>query len=209
MKSTICILLVTLSFTGFAQKPTKPTSEGGILVGIGYSGLLNSNINSYYKKITNNHFESAVFYRKNYLNNKLTIKYEYNQKAFTSKFQFNETNHGIAEQGLMGFSAKWKYNKNGIDKRNFELLLGAGLYTILGQRRVPDPFSGLQEIDDGYFSYCGVSFDFEFSYGIPLDKYTVGAAWRFSILPNLTFFNRNNVPEFYHAGSSIAIYSTF
>ena len=150
MKRTICILLVTLSFTGFAGKPTKPTSEGGMLVGIGYSLLVNGEIHSYYKSNPNAHFESAVFYRKNYLNNKLTIKYEYNQKVFSSKFQFNETNHGIAEQVLMGFSAKGRLFKKEPSIRNFELFLGTGLYTILAQRRVPEPFSGLQEIRMGF-----------------------------------------------------------
>jgi hypothetical protein len=42
-------------------------------------------------------------------------------------------------------------------------------------------------------------------YSIPIDKNHIGLSWRFFLMPNLTFLNRSDVPEFYHFGNSINI----
>lgn len=204
----LCVLIVCQSGLGLSQSNSKRT-ETGIVFGLGVSSLINENIHIYYKSRFNPMFDYALFYRVNYPEKRFSIKTEYVMQVFSSPYQFNESSDAIVEQGLMGVNLKaGTMNRKDPNIRAFDFHGGIGLYTI-GQTRIPEPSSGLKAFEDKFGAYFGLSFNGEFSYSIPIDKYRVGMAWRFYILPNITFFNSKNVPEFYHFGNSLALISSF
>ena len=144
----------------------------------------------YFSNNYNGLFEVSPFYRINFDEKPIALKLEYTQRTIFSEIEFNDEFNARASQAYMGINLKCSYTKKNPSIRAFELFWGLGFYTLAAP-------------------YWGISFDADFSYSIPIDKYRVGMAWRIFALPNITFFNKNNVQEFYHIGSSISLFTSF
>lgn len=199
------ILYLLLCYTVQAQNKKH---EVGLFLGHGVSSLINSNESSYFTDFYNGALEAAPFYRINFKEQSFALKFEYTQRAIFSEYQFNNLFNARVSQAYMGVNIKGSYIKSDPSTRVFEFFGGVGLYT-LGQKRTPNPISGINPINDGFAPYWGMSIEVDLSYSIPIDKYRVGMAWRVFALPNLTFFNRNGIPEFYHLGSTISLFTSF
>ena len=208
MKIRIAFLLLITSIFSLAVSANGNNSKGetGFLLSHGYSFLMNGQLDMYYIENPNAVIEFAPFYRRNL--NKLALKTEFTQRYVSSQYNFNDDYHGRVVQSFVGMNLKCSYSEKGFDDRTFELFLGAGIYTLY-QKRVPDYFSGLKEIEDGFAPYWGLSIEAEFSYSIPVGKNRVGMAWRLFAMPNATFFNRKDTPEFYHMGTTLAMFTSF
>lgn len=200
-----CMLFLLANYSTDAQIHS---NETGLSIGYGFSSILNSNTSLYFSNNYNGLFEVSPFYRINFDEKPIALKLEYSQRTIFSEIEFNDEFNARASQAYMGINLKCSYTKKNPSIRAFELFWGLGFYT-LAQKRTPNPVSGLNSLDDGFAPYWGISFDADFSYSIPIDKYRVGMAWRIFALPNITFFNKNNVQEFYHIGSSISLFTSF
>jgi hypothetical protein len=199
------LLVILINQTSIAQNKK---IETGLLIGHGFSSILNTNASLYFTDNYNGVFEVSPFYRINFEEAPFSLKFEYTQRTILSEFEFNEDFNARISQAFMGFNVKGSYTKIDPSIRAFEFFGGIGLYT-LAQKRTPNPLSGLRSVDDGFAPYWGISFEADFSYSIPIDKYRVGMAWRIFALPNITFFNKNSVQEFYHLGSTLSIFTSF
>lgn len=207
-KRTALMPLLVVFLLSHAAVAQNKKNEAGLLVGQGLSSLLNSNASSYFTDRYNGVFEVSPFYRINFETAPFSLKFEYTQRTILSEFKFNESFDARISQAFMGFNVKGSYTKRSTAARAFEFFGGFGLYT-LAQKRTPNPLSGLRPVDDGFAPYWGISFEADFSYSIPIDKYRIGMAWRVFALPSITFLNQKGIPEFYHLGSSIAIFTSF
>jgi hypothetical protein len=190
----------------FSQE-NKVNSEGGLLIGMGHSISINNDFNDYYKSNFNGLFEGGVFYKLNHFKN-IVLKSEFNFKTASIPHQFDNSYKGISNQLIMGLNVKCGINKKNLQTNSIDFLFGAGIYT-LDQIRVPDPISGLNSIEDGFGAYWGMSLDIEISYIIPIGTKKVGMSSRFCTLPNITFLNKNDVPEFYSFNATMAMFYTF
>lgn len=207
-KSLVLFTLLLVFFANHTSTAQKKNNETGLLIGHGFSSILNSDASLYFTDNYNGVFEVSPFYRINFEEPPISLKFEYTQRTILSEFGFNEDFNARISQAYMGLNIKGSYTKLDPSIRAFEFFCGIGLYT-LAQKRIPNPLSDLNSIDDGFAPYWGISFEADFSYSIPIDKYRVGMAWRLFALPNITFFNKNSIQEYYHLGSSISIFTSF
>ncbi len=206
MRGLVLLLLVTLFLSeAIYSQERKRVSETGLSVGIGNSMLLNDGFHPYFTRKYNPFFDYAVFYKMNNSKQPISWKFEFFMQAISSSYEFSETTEGVIEQGYSGLNFKGSLNLNKQKDDVFKLFFGVGVYSV-GQNRIPHFSSNLKMVQDGLLSYCGISFNGELTSSLPIDRSNLGVSWRFFIYPSITFLNRYSVPEFYHFGSSIAIF---
>lgn len=203
---TILILLFFL--VPLKVLPQKEKFEkNGISAGISLTWLTNQELDSYYKYNNSAGYHMMTYHGFNLLGSNRLFFLELDYRTSSNLYKFDDSNNGITSQTKIGFNFTGNLFKES-PNAPFEILIGSGIYT-LWQERIPDPLSGLQEINDGFGAYWGIVINAGLSYSIPIGKSFVGMSYRFFWYPDLTFFNKNDVPEFYSTGSSLLINFNF
>lgn len=210
MRIIFVLIFVVFSFFTFAQNKGDYKKDNiSIFAGVGVSNLTSSSFDNYYRLKMNPMLQTGCSHELNFSGINHTFAAELDMKVMSSDFKFDDSQEGLVSQGTMGlnflFNLKSKTKSSPVD-----FFLGPGIYTVLTQKRIPkNPSVGVNEIDDKYCSYSGLSFNSSVSFSVPVDNYRIGSAIRMFYHPNVTFFNRDNTPEFNSIGVLVSAFIRF
>lgn len=202
--------LLTNSFYSISQEIEKEKyNEGGMFFAIGGSNISGKYIDYYYKNKINLFYEFGPYNRIYRPQSNFIYKFEAPFRFFSNSYRFNDEVEGQVLQCMMGFSFKGIYSKKNDKKKQLELALGPGLYTVY-QERISYPVdSDSKKIKDGFFAYTGISLEYDISYIIAVNNGHFGMATRFFLQPRFTLHCKKDVLRFFNYSYSIAWFYSF
>jgi|GEM_PF-2175073 len=195
------VIFFVSPFYVFSQKGENFIS--GFSGGLNFGSLVNSEFDDYYKYNPGIGLNLTSFYglKSNALNRMVYFGFEAKNSSFV--YRYNTSTNAIVNQTKIGLTLSGDVYRYKADIP-LEIIVGAEIYT-LDQRRLPDPTSGLNGINDGFGAYWGVAFNAGLIYKFDFGKMPFGISYNVSFYPNLTFLNKNDVPEFYSVETSISM----
>lgn len=185
----------------YSQEPN--IERNGIVFGSYFDQLINSKIDAYYKNIYGIGFNAIFFHKINISKINHFLYAELDIKNNSNNFKYDNNHSGIVNQTKLGMNLMVSLSRK-VNEDNEEFIMGAGIYTV-SQKRIPDPLSNLDIINDGFGAYYGIVFNAGYTYKINLGDNKLGISYRLFYYPDITFSNSKDCPEFYSFGATIAL----